>query len=314
MKILVTGGAGFIGSHVVRAYFTGGHEVVVIDDLSMGTPDKVPSGVRLHRLDLRDRESLAELFARERPDVVNHHAAQTVVPASVENPRHDAEVNILGTLALLECSARFGVSKFIYASSGGALYGDSRDLPIGEHCPTEPLSPYGISKLAGELYVRRVTGLHGVEHVILRYANVYGPGQDAQGEAGVVAVFARQMKAGVAPVIHGDGKQTRDFVFVGDVARANVAALQARDLVVNIGTGTETAISELAQKIAEITGYEGPIHPAPSRPGDVRHSALDITLARERLGWRPEVSLEFPWKKACGGPWPRCEPPSGLVP
>ncbi|HFD15048.1 MAG TPA: NAD-dependent epimerase/dehydratase family protein [Rhodospirillales bacterium] len=292
MKILVTGGAGFIGSYVVRAYLAEGHEVVVVDDLSTGRLDKVPSGVRLHRLDLCDRESLAELFARERPEVVNHHAAQTVVPVSVENPRRDAEVNILGTLAVLECAVRNGASKFIFASSGGALYGEARELPTPEHYPAEPLSPYGIGKLAGELYVRRLAALHGMDHAILRYANVYGPGQDTLGEAGVVAIFARQMKTGLPPVIHGDGRQTRDFVFVGDVARANVLALEARDLVVNIGTGTETTVSELAQKIAEITGYEGPIRSAPGRPGDVRHSALDITRAKRELGWWPEMSLE----------------------
>lgn len=293
MRILVTGGAGFIGSHVVDAYVEAGHEVAVVDNLTTGRRENVHPKARFYEIDLEDAAALDEVFARERPDVVNHHAAQAAVPRSVEDPTYDARVNVLGMVHLLDCCVRHGVQQVIYASTGGALYGEPTTLPVPEDHPIRPKSPYGTSKYAAELYLRCYHELHKLPYVILRYANVYGPRQDPYGEAGVIAIFTCAMLSQQTPKIFGDGTQTRDFVYVADVARANLLALEIKTgSVVNIGTGVETSINELFHLLARFTGYDdAPRYEAP-RPGDVYRIALDPRRAERDLGWTPQFPLE----------------------
>lgn len=292
MKILVTGGAGFIGSHVVDAYIEAGHQVVVVDDLSTGRKGNVNPKARFYELDLND-PGLEDVFAQEHPEVVNHHAAQAAVPRSVEDPLYDARVNVLGMIHLLQCCVRYRVRKVIYASTGGALYGDPKTIPVPEDHPVWPKSPYGVSKYAGELYLHAFQAVHGLPYVILRYANVYGPRQDPYGEAGVVAIFAQRMLSGKQPVIYGDGTQTRDFVYVSDVAQANLLALEGgASLVANIGTGQETSVNEIFRLLARCTGFTDEPQYAPARPGEVYRIALDPRRAEQELGWRPQVPLE----------------------
>lgn len=290
MKILVTGGAGFIGSHVVDLYIDAGHDVVVVDNLSSGRRDFVHPQVRFYELDIRE-EALRGVFEREHPDVVNHHAAQAAVPASVANPALDADINVMGTLKLLRLCQDFGVRKFIFASTGGAIYGEPAHIPADESHPTQPLSPYGIGKLAAEQYVG-FFGAHGMQWAILRYANVYGPRQDPEGEAGVVAIFLNAMLAGRQPTIFGDGTQTRDFVYVEDVAWANLLATTARtsDLA-NIASGTETSVNDLFRLLARSVGFDKSAAHAPARAGDVYRIALNPVHADRWLGWTPSTSL-----------------------
>lgn len=292
MKILVTGGAGFIGSHVVDAYVGQGHEVIVVDDLSSGKKEYVNPKARFVQGDICDA-TMEELCAREKPQVLNHHAAQASVARSVEDPTFDASINIIGMINLLKCCVRYGVRKIIFASTGGALYGEPETLPVSEDHPVTPKSPYGVSKYSGENYVRCYSEIYGISYAILRYANVYGPRQDPYGEAGVVAIFTQAMLEDRPPSIFGDGTQTRDFVYVSDVARANVLALTIRENVtVNIGTGRETSINELYERIARQTGYARPPQYAPPRPGDVYRIALNPQRALQRLGWTHETSLD----------------------
>ncbi|MBI4277434.1 MAG: SDR family oxidoreductase [Armatimonadetes bacterium] len=292
MKILVTGGAGFIGSHVVEAYLATGHAVAVVDTLATGRRENLPPGVRLHQVDLRD-EALDGVFAEERPEVVNHHAAQASVAVSLRDPRGDAAVNVIGGLCLLELCVRHGVRRVIYASTGGAIYGDAASLPTDERHPAAPSSPYGVAKYALEQYLHAFRVMHGLPSVTLRYANVYGPRQDPHGEAGVIALFIHAMLRGEQPTVFGDGAQTRDFVGVEDVARANVLALQSDAAgVFNIGTGVETSVNDLFARLAALTGSPGRPARAPARPGEVYRSVLDVRLAAERLGWTPQVSLQ----------------------
>ena len=292
MKILVTGGAGFIGSNVCDAFLGAGHEVVALDNLSTGKRANLSPGVRLLEADLRDSR-LSALLKEERPEVVCHHAAQIDVRKSVADPIYDAELNLLGMLRLLEASVAAGVQRVLFASSGGACYGEQERFPATEAHPTRPVSPYGVSKAAGELYLGYYLAQHKLPYVALRYANVYGPRQDPHGEAGVVAIFAERILGGEECTIFGDGGQSRDFVFVGDVARANLAALTA-DFVgpVNVGTGREISILELHAKLAEAARVVRPPKHAPGKPGEQRRSVIDPTLASKVLGWRPEVSLE----------------------
>jgi UDP-glucose 4-epimerase len=224
MKILVTGGAGFIGSHVVDAYLELGHEVVVVDNLSSGSIENLNPKAKFYKMDIRDSD-IEDLFKNEKPDIVNHHAAQMDVRKSVEDPIYDADVNIIGSLNLLQNCIRYGVKKFIFASTGGAIYGEQDYFPADEEHPTRPLSPYGVAKLTVEKYLYFYKEVHGLNYVVLRYANIYGPRQNPHGEAGVVAIFTSKMLKGEQPVINGDGFQTRDYTFVGDVVRANVLAL-----------------------------------------------------------------------------------------
>jgi UDP-glucose 4-epimerase len=291
MKIVVTGGAGFIGSHVVDAYVAAGHQVIVVDNLSLGKRENVNPTARLVEMDIT-APALVDLFQVERPDVVNHHAANPSVAVSVQRPTFDAEQNVLGTIRVLEAARQSGVNKFLYISSGGAMYGNPEYLPLDEDHPANPVSPYALSKHAGERYVR----LYGVEHGLcwtsLRYANVYGPRQDPFGEAGVIAIFCQNLLEGLAPEIHWDGEQTRDFVFVGDCARANLLALEGGDgQAYNVGTGLGTSINALFFTLMDVAGKELTPRRGPRRPGDARHSYLDCTKIERELGWRAEVGL-----------------------
>jgi UDP-glucose 4-epimerase len=292
MKCLVTGGAGFIGSNVADAFLGAGHEVWILDDLSSGKRENVPAAARFVQGDVRSPEAAA-LIRAERFDAISHHAAQIDVRKSVADPRHDADVNLLGMLNLLEAAAAAGVKRFLFASSGGACYGEPDIHPAPETHPTRPCSPYGVAKAAGELYLN----YYGLERKLswcaLRYANVYGPRQDPHGEAGVVAIFTGRCLEGRACTIFGDGKQTRDYVFVGDVARANLLALTS-DFVgpVNIGTGRETDVVELQAGIARAAGRTVEVVFAPAKPGEQRRSSIDPAKAATVLGWRPEVTLE----------------------
>ena len=292
MRIVVTGGAGFIGSHVVDAYVDLGHEVVVVDDLSVGKREQVNPGARLETIDVAAPE-LVDLLGDLRPDVVNHHAAQTSVRRSVGDPLDDCRRNILGTLNLLEAARQAGVGKVIYISSGGAIYGEPRTLPCPEDNPIAADSPYGISKHTPEHYLDLYSRVHGLRYTTLRYGNVYGPRQDPYGEAGVVAIFTAQMLAGEQAVINGSGEQERDYVYIADAVRANVAALDRGDgAAVNIGSGVGTSVNEIFDRLKTATGYQrGAVH-GPAKPGETFRIYLDITRAREVLGWQPEVSLD----------------------
>jgi UDP-glucose 4-epimerase len=294
MKILVTGGAGFIGSTVVDAYLGGGHDVVVVDDLSSGSADNVDPRARWYRVDLRTPQ-LDEVFATERPEIVNHHAAQVSVSRSVEDPLHDAAVNVLGSLNLLEAARRHRTRRVIFASTGGAIYGEPDVLPADESHACRPRSPYAVAKLSVEHYLDYFRAIFGLETVVLRYANVYGPRQDPHGEAGVIAIFMQRIQNGLAPTIFGDGEQTRDFVFVGDVVRANVAALDVPTRgelkVFNVATGCGTSVNELWDVIAAAARPAVTPSRGPERAGDVRHSVLDPGRAAHELGWTPSVPL-----------------------
>ena len=291
MKILVTGGAGFIGSHVVDAYLAAGHEVLVVDNLCTGKRDNLNPKARFHEFDILDPKT-AELIRAERPDVLNHHAAQMDVRRSVADPLFDARTNILGTISLLEAARSAGVRKVLFVSSGGAAYGEQETFPAPETHPTWPVSPYGVSKRSGELYCHFYQAEYGMPFVAFRYANVYGPRQDPHGEAGVVAIFSGRMLRGEPVTVNGDGKQTRDYVFVGDVARMSLLALE-RDATgpVNIGTGRETDVNELAAMMLEVSGSRSEVRHGPAKGGEQRRSVIDIRRAAEVFGWRPEVSL-----------------------
>jgi len=292
MKILVTGGAGFIGSHVAEATIAQGHTVDVLDDLSSGRRENVPTEPTLHVHDIRSTEA-AELVADQSYDVLIHHAAQMDVRRSVEAPGFDADVNIRGFLNLMEAGRENGLQTVILASTGGAIYGEPDYTPQDRDHPCRPVSPYGITKLAAEKYLRFYREQHGIRSVSLRYANVYGPRQNAQGEAGVVAIFSRQMITGEQPVIYGSGEQTRDYVYVGDVVRANLAALDHEETgVFNVGTGRETSVNELFRMIRAETGVDVDKAHGSAKPGEQQRSVLGYEDTKQSLGWEPSVSLE----------------------
>jgi UDP-glucose 4-epimerase len=292
MKIVVTGGAGFIASHIADAYINRGHEVYVIDDLSTGQKRNLNPSAKIYTVDIADPKA-ARLIPEIKPDVLNHHAAQMDVRRSVADPTFDARINIIGFINLLEACKDAGVKRVIFSSSGGAVYGDREPIPATEEHETLPLSPYGVSKLTGELYLGYYHMAFGLPYVALRYANVYGPRQSTLGEAGVVAIFISQLLAGKSPVINGDGKQTRDYVFVGDVVRANVAALDTDYTgAVNIGTGKETDVVTVCKLLQEGVGSPVEAIHGPAKLGEQRRSCLETALARKVLGWRPEVGLK----------------------
>ncbi|MFL5398544.1 MAG: NAD-dependent epimerase/dehydratase family protein [Myxococcales bacterium] len=291
MHVIVTGGAGFIGAHTCRALLAKGHRVTAVDDLSHGKREAVPEGAELLVLDVRDPKLMGEM-ERLRPDAVVHLAAQMDVRKSVADPLWDASINVLGTLSALESARRASVRRFVFASSGGAVYGEQDVFPATESHPRRPASPYGTSKLCGEEYVDHYKRVHGLSTICLRYANVYGPGQDPLGEAGVVAIFLHHLLGGRAPKINGDGLQTRDFVYVEDVARANVLAVESpASGAVNIGTGRESNIIELADILVAATGGSRPTH-GPPAAGEQRRSVIDPALAKTTLGWEPRVGFE----------------------
>ena len=298
-RVLVTGGAGFIGSHVAEAFLAAGWEVEILDNLASGRRENLPADARFHELDIAD--AAARAIVREGQfDAVCHLAAQIDVRRSVADPEHDARVNVLGTLNLLEGLRESGrPTRFVASSTGGAIYGAFTEPPSAEDTLKAPVAPYGVSKLSMEYYLASHTQLHGTETLALRYTNVYGPRQDPHGEAGVVAIFCGRLLEGRALTVFGDGKQTRDYVFVGDVARANLAAatsalpgagnVDARAF--NVGTSVETSVLELANVLGSIAGSRAPVEHAPARPGELQRSAVRAEKAAEWLRWKPAVSL-----------------------
>ena len=287
MRAIVTGGAGFIGSHAAEALLARGDEVHVLDDLSKGKPENVPTSAELHEADIRRPD---EVFDAVRPELVLHLAAQADVRTSIERPDYDADVNVLGTLRILEAARRHD-SRLVFSSTGGAIYGECKG-PAAETADRQPLAPYGTSKLCGEEYLATWNRLYGTSHVSLRFGNVYGPRQEPHGEAGVVSIFMGLLRDGGTPRIYGDGRQTRDYVFVGDVVGAMVAALGRDGGVFNVGTGVETSVLELYEAIQRVSGVLRDPEFAEARLGELQRSVLDVSLAGRELGWRPEHSLD----------------------
>lgn len=292
MRVLVTGGAGFIGSHVAELLLEEGHEVAVVDDLSRGRRENVPEGAVLYELDVRS--GCGKVFEDFEPEAASHQAAQVDIRRSVAEPILDLEINAGGTVRLLENCVEYGVERFVLASTGGAIYGEQREFPASEDHPEYPISPYGVSKLAAERYLHFFEAQYGLPYVALRYANVYGPRQDPHGEGGVVAIFASRLVSGETCTINGTGEQTRDYVYAGDVARANVLALggDVPSGAYNVGTGIETSVNELYETMADLS--ESALLRAehgPAKPGEQLRSAVDPAKAERVLGWRPEVDL-----------------------
>lgn len=291
MRILVTGGAGFIGSHVADGFIGQGHEVVIIDNLYMGRMANVNPKAKFYLMDIAAKEC-EKVFEHEHIDILCHHAAQMDVRMSVEDPTFDAKNNILGTLNLLQNCIRHGVKKVLFASTGGAVYGEQDVFPCDESHPTRPLCPYGISKLTVEKYLYYYRVEFGLKTAILRYANIYGPRQNPLGEAGVVAIFTHKLLRNEQPIINGDGKQTRDYVFVEDVVNANIKALEhENDDVFNIGTGIETDVNRIFHTLNDHTGSHFNENHGPPKAGEQRRSVLSSAKAEERLGWKPGVDL-----------------------
>jgi UDP-glucose 4-epimerase len=293
MKILVTGGAGFIGSHVADLFIKNGYEVVIVDDLSTGRQSNLNPAARFYKLDIRSPE-LAEVFEKERPDFVSHHAAQMDVRRSVAQPIFDADVNILGSINLIEAARKSGVKRIVYISTGGAVYGEPEYLPCDETHPINPICQYGASKHTVEHYLFMYQFMYGMDYTVLRYPNVYGPRQDPHGEAGVVAIFTGQMLNEVQVVINGDGEQERDFVFVGDCALANYLAVTRPNTngIFNLGSGRGTNVNQIFDVLKKVTAYPLEAKHGPAKLGETRRIFLDAAKALKTLGWSPSVSLE----------------------
>ena len=290
-KVLISGGAGFIGSHIAEAYLASGFDVAVVDNLSTGKRENLPRGVTFYEGDITSLSDMEEIFFRERPDYVNHHAAQINLRRSTEEPLFDARVNILGSISLLELSVKYRVKKFIFASTGGAIYGEVKTLPAREDMPALPLSPYGVAKRSVELYLNYYHKVQGLDFVALRYGNVYGPRQDPRGEAGVVAIFISRIIKGEPCIIFGDGRKTRDYIYIEDIARANLLALSASGIY-NLGTGKETSVLDLVEVLKKVSGEDFPVVFGEERKGEIDRIALSSEKAREALGWTPSFSLE----------------------
>lgn len=292
MKVMVTGGAGFIGSHVVDACLAAGHDVLVVDDLSTGKRENLNPRARFYEVDIRDEQALEQIFAQERPEAIAHQAARANVRESMVKPLLYAQVNILGSLTLLELARKYGCRKVVYASTGGACYGEPEYLPVDENHPVNPLDPYGASKHHVEHYLFIYRTHYNLDYTILRYPNVYGPRQDPYGEAGVVAIFANMMLNGGQPIINGAGDQQRDFVYVGDIARANVLALtKGGGQIFNLGSGKGTSINEIFTQLKELTGSNCEEQHGPAKLGEVYRTYLLADKARQELQWEPQVSL-----------------------
>jgi len=297
-RVLVTGGAGFIASHVSEAYLAQGHEVWVVDDLSSGKRANVPDAAHFVEMDVRDPD-LRNLFREVRPDLVNLHAAQIDVRVSVSDPSKDAGINVMGLLNVTEAALEVGTRRVVFVSSGGVVYGEPEDIPTPETAPKLPLSPYGVTKLTGEFYLHYYKQIRGLEYVALRYSNVFGPRQDPHGEAGVVAIFCSRLLGGEALTVFGDGHQTRDYVFVRDVVSANmlVSDLDLGDgsgldaFAFNVGTGTGTSVNQLADALERVTDRHPGREYKPARPGELEHSTLDTSRIRS-MGWSPAFTLE----------------------
>ncbi len=292
MKILVTGGAGFIGSHVAERYLSAGWKVAVVDNLSSGRRDNVPEDAAFYELDIRDME-FGEVVAAERPDVISHHAAQMDVRISTTEPAFDADVNIVGSIKVVEAALAVGVKKFIFASTGGAVYGEPEELPVTEETPARPISQYGCSKLAVERYLYLYNVQRGLDYVALRYPNVYGPRQNPHGEAGVTAIFALKMLDGEPCNIYGDGTESRDYVYIDDVVDAHVLAADGDfNGVLCIGSGKETTVPEIFDELSALTGNDVEPRREPLRPGEIHRICVSGAKAKEILGWEPKVSFE----------------------
>lgn len=293
MRILVTGGAGFIASHVADGYIAAGHDVCILDDLSRGHRKNVNAKARFYHGDIQDARFVESVFQKEKPEVINHHAAQMDVRRGVREPLFDASVNILGSLNILQAAVAHKSKRVIYISTAGAAYGEPKRVPVPENDPIDPITPYGISKHTVEHYLFTYRFLYGLDYVVLRYGNVYGPRQSSQGEAGVFAIFCEQMLSGVQPVIYGDGTKIRDYVFIDDVVRANLAAIQRGEgEIFNIASSVETTDQEVFDLVCELVG--GPqVKPryVPRRPGEIDKIRLDISKAQRLLRWAPQVSL-----------------------
>lgn len=292
-KILVTGGAGFIGSHVVELFLARGFEVVILDDLSTGRASNINPQAKFYQMDIRNPD-IRKIFETEKPDYISHHAAQMDVRRSVAQPLFDADVNILGSINLIECAKEFGVKHFVYISSGGAAYGEPERVPCEETDPINPICQYGASKHTVEHYLFMYHANYGLKYTVLRYPNVFGPRQDPHGEAGVVAIFTGKMLADEPVMINGDGEQTRDFVYVGDCAYANYLAVTVdhQSGIYNIGWGLPTSINEIFYTLAKVTSFTRPVQYAPAKVGETRHIYLNAAKAGRELGWSPTLSLE----------------------
>jgi len=297
MKILVTGGAGFIASHIVDSYIKAGHEVVVIDNLSTGKANFINPKAKFYKADIRDAEEMSRIIGEFRPEVINHHAAHIQVGYSVINPQFDAQNNVIGLLNIMQAAKEIGIKKMIMASTGGAMYGNQK-TPFKDSMKEEPLSPYGVSKRAGELYLNYYHQEFKIPYTALRYANVYGPRQNAHGESGVIAIFSEMIAAGKQPIINGDGTHTRDYVYVTDVTRANELALKT-DFVgsINIGTTEETTTNEVYRQVVAEFGAKMEEKHGPARPGEQITSSLDYSRAKEVLGWEPTIKFNDGVKK-----------------
>ncbi len=292
MKILLTGGAGFIGSNVADRLIELGHEVIIVDNLVTGKRENVPASAKFYEMDICDSQ-LNKIFAMEKPEIVNHHAAQMDVRKSVDDPVYDANVNVIGVINVLQNCVKYDVDRFIFASTGGAIYGEQDYFPADEEHPLRPLSPYGITKLTAEKYLYFYQQSYGLTFSILRYANIYGPRQNPHGEAGVVAIFTERILKDIQPIINGNGLQTRDYVYVGDVVKANELVLYNGDnKIYNIGTGIETNVNELFRKIVKSTGKNIPEKHGPDKPGEQKRSVLDSDLIFKDLGWQPTIELD----------------------
>jgi UDP-glucose 4-epimerase len=292
MNILVTGGAGFIGSHIVDAYIKNNHNVVIIDDMSKGQKEFINPKATFYHKSISDTD-LADILKNEKIEVINHHAAQISVSDSVKNPVKDAELNIIGTLQLLQNAVEFGVDKFIFASTGGAIYGEQDYFPAKEDHPQKPTSPYGLSKLSVEGYLRFYKEQYGLKSIIFRYGNVFGPRQNPNGEAGVVAIFFNRLLKGKTPIINGDGQQTRDYIFIRDIVHANLLALNLNSSdIFNVGTGQETTVNELTELILEVSESNIAIQTSKKNNFEQRRSSLDNKKLKEALNWSPQFSLK----------------------
>ncbi|WP_337865056.1 NAD-dependent epimerase/dehydratase family protein [Ignavibacterium sp.] len=293
MKILVTGGAGFIASHITDAFVKEGYQVVVLDDLSSGFEKNINPKAKFVKGNICDRELVEKLFSEENFDLVNHHAAQMDVRRSVKDPAFDANTNIIGTINLLQNAVKYKVQKLIFASTGGAVYGEQSYFPADENHPSQPRSPYGISKLAVEKYLYFYNAEYGLNYTILRYANIYGPRQNPFGEAGVVAIFSTKLLKGEQPIINGNGEQTRDYVFVGDVVKANLLTLNdsANDIY-NVGTGIETNVNQLFHKLNSITKAGKEEKHGPAAPGEQMRSVITSEKLLKKFGWKPSTTID----------------------
>jgi UDP-glucose 4-epimerase len=293
MKILVTGGAGFIASHVSEGFLKAGHSVVIVDDLSTGKRENIPPAAKFYQRDITDLAAMEQVIAEERPEIIDHHAAQMDVRRSVREPLFDARVNILGGLGLLELAVKYKVGKILYASTGGASYGEVETVPVDETHPTAPICHYGVSKVTLERYLFLYKHLYGLNYTVMRYPNVYGPRQNPYGEAGVVAIFALQMLQGDRPTIYGDGSKTRDYVFIDDIVNANLTLLGKADgETLNLGWGEPVSDFRIFEAVRKAAGYAEAPQYAPVRKGEVDHIALDAGRAKAITGWVPKVSLE----------------------